>query len=46
MIMASGDRWSIMKVDGHSSSIMELAGTVSEVVIIYLFHWYRELCGS
>ena len=47
MIMASGDQWSIMKIDDQSFSIMGHAGTVpSEVVDIYIFCWYGELCGT
>ena len=40
MIMASGDRWSIMKIDDWLFSIMEQAYTLlSEIVYIYIFYW-------
>ena len=38
--MASGNRWSIMKIDDRSFSIMVQADTVvREIVDIYIFGW-------
>ena len=40
VIKASGDQWSIMKIDDQSVSIIEQADTVlSEIVNIYIFCW-------
>ena len=47
MIMTSGDRWSILKINDQSFSIMEHTDIVlSEVVDIYIFYWYGKLGGS
>ena len=38
VIMSSGDRWSIMKIDDQSFSIMEQADTALSVIVnIYKF---------